>query len=278
MPTDYPTALYAAAAALLGVIAEMLRGAMQAPGLTVAPDRYWTERRNRWTSVRPSGLRGRWLVDPANGAVAVAILPTLLALISLGPALASALFDPFQQLSAIWDGPVAALTDPGPASMDGTSVLAAVLLTVAAALAALGFGGKPAESVPVILPGLAITLLIAPIALDAAWPASTSAALIVFTVVDARPGAHPAADRHPGAAAAGHPRRGVRDRPDGRRRRPGRQPRRPRRSPCSRWAARSASAWSPRWPAAPPGPASWAGCSPPRWASSSCWPWRWSPV
>jgi hypothetical protein len=34
----------------------------------------------------------------------------------------------------------------------------------------------------VILPGLAVTLLIAPIALDAAWPASTSAALVVFTI------------------------------------------------------------------------------------------------
>lgn len=184
VPTDYSTALYAAAAALLGVIAEMLRGATQAPGLTVAPDRYWTERRSRrWTTIRPSGLRGRWLVDPATGAVTVAILPTLIALISLGPALASALFDPFAQLDAIWDGPVAALVDPPATSMDGTGVLAAVLLTVAAALAALGFGGKAAESVPVILPGLAITLLIAPGALGAQWPAATAAALVVFTVV-----------------------------------------------------------------------------------------------
>ena len=138
--------------------------------------------RPRWTSIRPSGLRGRWLVDPATGAVIVAILPTLLALISISPALAAALFDPFQQLNAIWDGPVAALTNPSSGNVDGTSVLAAVLLTVAAALAALGFGGKPAEAVPVILPGLAITLLIAPIALDAAWPASTGAALVVFTI------------------------------------------------------------------------------------------------
>ena len=181
IPTAHPTALYAAAAALFGVIAELLRGAVQAPGLTVAPDRYWATRRG-WTSIRPSGLRGRWLVDPATGAVIVATLPTLLALVSLGPALAVALFDPFQQLNAIWDGPVAVLLNPDPGVMDGTSVLAAVLLTVAAALAALGFGGKPAESVPVILPGLAITLLIAPIALDWAWPASTSAALVVFTI------------------------------------------------------------------------------------------------
>jgi hypothetical protein len=197
VPTDHPTALYAAAAALFGVIAELLRGAVQAPGLTVAPDRYWNTRpaagagpsgrrgepgRRGWTVIRPSGLRGRWLVDPATGAVIVATLPTLLALVSLGPALVAALFDPFQQLGAVWDGPVEGLVNPSSGLVDGTSVLAAVLLTVAAALAALGFGGKPAESVPVILPGLAVTLLIAPIALDWAWPASTSAALVVFTI------------------------------------------------------------------------------------------------
>ena len=49
-------------------------------------------------------------------------------------------------------------------------MLAIVLLTGAAALAAIGFGGKASESVPVILPGLAVTLLIAPIALEAAVP------------------------------------------------------------------------------------------------------------
>ena len=185
LPTAYPTALYAAAAALLGVIAEMLRGATPAPGLTVAPVRSWIGgdyRRPRWIEIRPSGLRGRWLVDPATGAVVVAILPTVLALISIAPALKAALFDPLQQSRHVWDGPVAALTHPAAGSVDGTSVLAAVLLTVAAALAATGFGGKAAESVPVILPGLAITLLIAPIALHASWPASTSAALVVFTI------------------------------------------------------------------------------------------------
>ncbi|AGZ39401.1 SCO7613 C-terminal domain-containing membrane protein [Actinoplanes friuliensis] len=185
IPSDYPTALYAAAAALLGVVAELLRGATPAPGLTVAPNRFWGEGgyvRPRWTAIRPSGLRGRWLVDPATGAVVVAALPTALALISIAPALKASLLDPMQQLSAIWEGPVAAVATPASGSVDGTSVLAAVLLTVAAALAALGFGGKPAEAVPVILPGLAITLLIAPIALNAQWPAATSTALIVFTI------------------------------------------------------------------------------------------------
>jgi hypothetical protein len=185
LPTPYPTALYAAAAALLGVIAEMLRGATPAPGLTVASTRSWAGgsfRRPRWTEIRPRGLRGRWLVDPATGAVAVAIVPTVLALVSIAPALKAALVDPLEQSRHIWDGPVAALTHPVAGNVDGTSVLAAVLLTAAAALAATGFGGKAAESVPVILPGLAITLLIAPIALHVAWPASTSAALVVFTI------------------------------------------------------------------------------------------------
>ncbi|MGW4947188.1 SCO7613 C-terminal domain-containing membrane protein [Actinoplanes sp. NPDC004185] len=185
VPSDYPTALYAAAAALLGVVAELLRGAIPAPGLTVAPNRHWGEGgyvRPRWTTIRPSGLKGRWLVDPATGAVVVAALPTILALFSIAPALRASLIDPLQQLGAIWDGPVAALSDPVSGNVDGTSVLATVLLTIAAALAALGFGGKPAEAVPVILPGLAITLLIAPIALDVRWPASTTAALIVFTI------------------------------------------------------------------------------------------------
>jgi hypothetical protein len=122
------------------------------------------------------------LVDPATGAVVVAFVPTVLALVSLAPALKAALVDPMKQISHIWDGPVTALTQPSSGNVDGTSVLAAVLLTAAAALAATGFGGKASESVPVILPGLAITLLIAPIALHASWPASTSAALVVFTI------------------------------------------------------------------------------------------------
>ncbi|GID96060.1 SCO7613 C-terminal domain-containing membrane protein [Amorphoplanes digitatis] len=185
VPSDYPTALYAATAALLGVLAELLRGSIPAPGLTVAPNRYRSESgyvRPHWTELRPSGLRGRWLVDPANGAVLVAALPTVLALLSIAPALRAALFDPLAQLGAIWEGPVAALANPDSGSVDGTSVLAAVLLTIAAALAALGFGAKPAEAVPVILPGLAVTLLIAPIAMNAQWPASTSTALVVFTI------------------------------------------------------------------------------------------------
>lgn len=188
VPSDYPTALYAAAAALIGVIAELLRGSVPAPGLTVAAtvaeqqDQFATTRYGRNRRIRPLSLHSRWLVDPATGAVWVAAFPTLLALISISPALRAALVDPLGQISAVWDGPIEALTAPASGSVDGTSVLATVLLTVAAALAALGFGGKATEAVPVILPGLALTILIASIALDAPWPASTTAALVVFTI------------------------------------------------------------------------------------------------
>jgi hypothetical protein len=185
IPTPDSTALYAAAAALLGVMAELMRGATPAPGLTVARDRYWAGSRyeaTRWTTRRPSGLSGRWLVDPATSAVVLALVPTVLAIFSITPALRAALIDPLQQVRHIWDGPIPALSQPASGYVDGASVLAIVLLTGAAALAAIGFGGKASESVPVILPGLAITLLIAPIALHAPFPTATSAALVVFTI------------------------------------------------------------------------------------------------
>ncbi|MGX6602644.1 SCO7613 C-terminal domain-containing membrane protein, partial [Micromonosporaceae bacterium Da 78-11] len=185
IPTPYPTALYAAAAALLGVLAELLRGTVPAPGLTVPRSSYWRggqESSAWWTTRRPSGLTGRWLVNPATSAVVLALLPTLLALFSIAPALRAALVDPLQQVSHIWDGPILALSQPSSGYVDGTSVLAIVLLTCAAAFAAIGFGGKASESVPVILPGLAITMLITPIALHAAYPIATYSALVVFTI------------------------------------------------------------------------------------------------
>ncbi|MEU8815013.1 SCO7613 C-terminal domain-containing membrane protein [Actinoplanes sp. NPDC048796] len=181
IPTPYSTALYAAAAALLGVMAELLRGSIPAPGITLARDHYWSNTRFRGPR-RPLGLSGRWLVDPATSAVVLALVPTILALFSIAPALKAALIDPLAQAQHIWDGPIPALSTPPAGYVDGTSVLAIVLLTGAAALAAIGFGGKASESVPVILPGLAITLLITPIALHMRFPAATSAALVVFTI------------------------------------------------------------------------------------------------
>ncbi|WP_328465317.1 hypothetical protein OHA21_43270 [Actinoplanes sp. NBC_00393] len=190
VPTDYPTALYAAAAALLGVLAELLRGAVPAPVQRVAPIEYPPS--SRYTRLRRGALRSsgltrggwveRWLADPATGAVAMALIPTVLALFSLAPALRAALVDPLRQLQAIWEGPIPALANPAAGNVDATSALAAVLLTGAAVLAAIGFGGKASEAVPVVLPGIALTLLITPIALGASFPAATGAALVVFTI------------------------------------------------------------------------------------------------
>ncbi|MBO3738134.1 SCO7613 C-terminal domain-containing membrane protein [Actinoplanes flavus] len=184
IPTDYPTALYAAAAALVGVLAEMLRGSVPPPPADpvprVAP--FNNPAVGRYSRIRRPGWGERWLADPATGAVMLALLPTVLALFSLAPALRAALVDPLKQLGAIWQGPVPALADPAVGNVDATSALAAVLLTGAAALAAIGFGGKASEAVPVILPGLALTLLITPIALHAGYPAATGAALVVFTI------------------------------------------------------------------------------------------------
>jgi hypothetical protein len=179
LPTNFPTALYAASAALLGVLAELLRGATPAPGLTLAPSRGYVP---RWTSARPSGLRGRWLVDPATSAIVLALVPTILAIFSIAPALKAALIDPLGQVRHIWDGPIPSLVTSSSAYVDATSVLAIVLLTGAAALAAVGFGGRASEAVPVILPGIAVTLLIAPVAWSAPYPTATSAALVVFTI------------------------------------------------------------------------------------------------
>ncbi|PWK40868.1 SCO7613 C-terminal domain-containing membrane protein [Actinoplanes xinjiangensis] len=184
IPTDYPTALYAAAAALVGVLAEMLRGAVPPPPSPVPRIAPFDDSpaATRYLRLRRSGWGERWLADPAAGAVMLALLPTVLALFSLAPALRAALVDPLGQLRAVWDGPIPALTDPAAGTVDGTSALAAVLLTGAAALAAVGFGGKVSEAVPVILPGLALTLLITPIAMNAGFPAATGAALVVFTI------------------------------------------------------------------------------------------------
>jgi hypothetical protein len=115
------------------------------------------------------------------GALLAALPPAVLALVAIAPALAAALVDPYQALGAIWEGPPAALTNTE--AVPAASVLAALLLTLAAALAAIGFGGAVTrQAVVLVAPGLAVTVLIAPAALDAPWPIGTVAALIVFTI------------------------------------------------------------------------------------------------
>ncbi|MFC0527976.1 SCO7613 C-terminal domain-containing membrane protein [Phytohabitans kaempferiae] len=184
LPTGLPIGVYAAAAVLLGVVAELLRSATPPPRYVGQPTQRWSVMLGGVWRRMPSGLapRGQWSVSPEMGAVLAAALPTLLAFAAIAPALVAALVDPHQTLNHIWDGPPAALTAPD-RSVDPSDVLGTLLLTIAAALAAIGFGGRRfAQAIPVILPGAAVTLLITPIAFGAEWPASTMAALAVYTL------------------------------------------------------------------------------------------------
>ncbi|MDR7279263.1 SCO7613 C-terminal domain-containing membrane protein [Catenuloplanes atrovinosus] len=187
LPTDHPAALYAAAAALLGVLAELLRGGTNPPARVVTTAQRWSPSASgRFQDIfaRAMTVSRRWTVSPAMGALYAGALPAIIAVVLILPYLMAALVTPYQQLQSIWGGPVAALLDPLPdRPLDATSVLAALLLTGVATLAALGFSGdRPLLSVPVILPGLAATILIAPVALDYNWPTATTAALAVFTI------------------------------------------------------------------------------------------------
>ncbi|WP_033339529.1 SCO7613 C-terminal domain-containing membrane protein [Catenuloplanes japonicus] len=187
LPTEHPAALYAAAAALLGVLAELLRGSTNPPARVISSTQTWSPTANgRFQDffTRAVTVSRRWTVSPAMGALYAGAIPAIIAVVLILPYLVAALVTPYQQLQLIWGGPVSALLDPLPdRPLDGTSVLAALLLTGVATLAALGFSGdRPLLSVPVILPGLAVTILIMPVALDYNWPSSTLAALTVFTI------------------------------------------------------------------------------------------------
>ncbi|SCL54386.1 hypothetical protein GA0070606_2273 [Micromonospora citrea] len=184
IPTGLPVGVYAAAAALLGVLAELIRGATEPPADAAQPVRRWSVLLDGALRRLPDdGTRRRWRVSPAAGALAVAALPTVLALVSIAPALVVALVEPHRSLARVWQGPPPDLLTPPPDAVDATHVLTALLLTATAALAATGFsGGRRSRAVPVVLPGAAVTLLITPVALGNGWPASTLAALAVFTI------------------------------------------------------------------------------------------------
>ncbi|MFF5177531.1 SCO7613 C-terminal domain-containing membrane protein [Micromonospora sp. NPDC000316] len=184
IPTGLPAGVYAAAAALLGVLAELVRAATAPPTNSAQPVRRWAVLLDGALRRLPDDPeRRRWRVSPSAGALAAATLPTVLALLSIGPALYTALVEPHRALTRIWQGPPPELLNPPPDVVNPTHVLTALLLTATAALAATGFsGGRRSRAVPVVLPGAAVTLLIAPAALGRGWPASTMGALSVFTI------------------------------------------------------------------------------------------------
>ncbi|MFV2019829.1 SCO7613 C-terminal domain-containing membrane protein [Micromonospora sp. LOL_023] len=183
LPTDLPTGMYAAGAALLGVLAELLRAATRPPIDLSRPSRRWVGLGGQWSRPGPLEIGQEWAISPVKGALTAAALPTALAVAAVAPTLTAALIEPYQTLTAIWQGPPPGLLDPPAAAVGPTNVLAALLLTLAAALAATGFNtGQPSQIVPVVLPGVAVTLLITPLSFGVGWPASTMAALLVFAV------------------------------------------------------------------------------------------------
>ena len=104
--TGVSPGVYAAAAAMLGILAELLRS-------TVSPGGE-AERVRRWSAFgagpwrRQLGASGRrWSLEPAMGALLLAVPGTLFALYALGPALIAALFDPLQVVNHDLGGPAA---------------------------------------------------------------------------------------------------------------------------------------------------------------------------
>jgi len=195
-----PYGVYAAAAALLGVLTELLRTSLPRPGQgrVRAPGeggRLWrTSGSLRPRLIGRGQSRSTGVLTP--GLLGAAGVPTLLALASIAPALTAVLVEPHRTLQSIWTGPDGAGVN-WTAGASGASVIAALVLTLATGLAAVGFGervtagGGPgrltrdellAQVVPVVIPGIAVTLLIAPAGLGFGWPVGTVAALLVFTI------------------------------------------------------------------------------------------------
>ncbi|MEV6965695.1 permease [Hamadaea sp. NPDC051192] len=164
-----PTGVFAATAVLLAVLSELLR----APTVTRERplSKLWSQARDRWR-----------LPDyPAAGAFAAAVLPALLAIVALWPLLVAALTKPFQTIGHIWEG-VPEATANAASATGPSAALTALLLTAAAGLAAIGFGGGANRAVARVTPVFALALLIIPYAMRLSWNSATLAGLTVFTV------------------------------------------------------------------------------------------------
>jgi hypothetical protein len=165
----HPTGVFAATAVLLAVLAELLR----APTVDRErpQSRLWSQARDRWR-----------LPDyPAAGAFAAAFLPALLAIFALWPLIVAALTQPFQTIHRIWAG-VPEATVHAAGATGPSAAVTALLLTAAAAMAAVGFGGGANRAVARVTPVFAIALLIIPYALSLSWNTAVLAGLTVFTV------------------------------------------------------------------------------------------------
>ncbi len=185
LATRLPVAVYAAAAALLAVVAELLRAAIAARHATRAGAGLRAPR-PRPTLVHT--LRARRLPRRQGYVLLLAAGPaTALAALELAPSVIAALIGPYRWVDNVWQGPPRdSLASLGPLASwvgDSSQVLAALVLTLAASLGAFGFGGRAgavqARIVAVVIPGIAITLLITPYALRSPWPAGPFGAVAV---------------------------------------------------------------------------------------------------
>ncbi len=180
-------AVYAAAAALLGVLAELVRIGNGRPGQEWLPARGFrpdrtTQPIRAWRRVTmPGGF--------ASGVAAASGFPATVVIVIVGPAVLAALLGPYRWVTMPWTGTPETASDLGAFNRftgNETHVIAAALLTVAAALVAVGLGGGRAavanRSVAILVPGIALTALIAPAALNWPWPAQPTAALLVATL------------------------------------------------------------------------------------------------
>ena len=183
LQTTLPTEVYAAAAALLVVLAELLRAAVTARRAVLSG----AGLRAAGTPARPR-RRVPFVGDHPGYPLMLAAAPaTTLTVVWVAPALAASLAGPYRALGSVWSGAPGTVVDSlGPLggwAGDGATVLAGVLLTLAAALGAVGFGGDAGvvagRAVAVVIPGAALTLLVTPAALDLRWPAGPLSAMLV---------------------------------------------------------------------------------------------------
>ncbi|WP_433080508.1 SCO7613 C-terminal domain-containing membrane protein [Dactylosporangium sp. CA-052675] len=180
--------VYAAAAALLGVLAELLRANWYRPA---EPElgRFRPDRAGRAGRPRVRAGEQRIPRNFAIGVAAAAGIPAAIVVVFIAPALFAALAGPYRWLQQPWTGTPETAAHLGSLAQyagNSTHVLGAFLLTVAAALMAVGLGGDGQamanRAVAIVVPGAALTLLIAPAALDAPWPVQPTLALLVATI------------------------------------------------------------------------------------------------
>jgi hypothetical protein len=199
LPNRLPVGLYAATAALLGVLAELLRvNAVRRVGWRPEdgwqPVGEWSATRSRAPADMPLPGRGwraagRW--RPADqtsfgaGAAIASAVPAVIAVAAVSLPLVAALFGPYHFALHPW---TAAIEDTGDLSpFNGwvahtTDVITAAALTFAGALAAVGLGGPRQlvanRVVAVAVPGAGLTMLLVPGALHTGQVQATFALLV----------------------------------------------------------------------------------------------------